>query len=62
VAVYDLRGRRVRTLLDAERPVGIGEVAWDGRDTGGRALASGVYYVQVGVGSRRMTRKLTLVR
>ncbi len=47
VAVFDLRGRRVRVLLDdPSLPPGEHEIAWDGQDGRGRRLARGVYLVQ----------------
>jgi hypothetical protein len=57
VDVFDIRGRRVASLVDEMRPPGFHEVAWDGRDTAGRSVASGVYLVRlVADGQRRVTR------
>ncbi len=47
VRVFDARGRLVRRLLDEDSPAVSGTVVWDGRDDGGRRLASGTYLVQV---------------
>ncbi len=44
LAVYDVRGRRVRRLLDETRGPGPGQVAWDGRDDAGRRVEAGVYF------------------
>jgi flagellar hook assembly protein FlgD len=41
--VYDLIGRRVRSLLDESKSVGYYRVLWNGRDEGGKEVASGVY-------------------
>lgn len=46
VAVYDLAGRRLRTLCQGQRPAGRQSLTWDGRDDGGRGLPSGVYLVR----------------
>jgi flagellar hook assembly protein FlgD len=47
VAVYDLKGRLVRTLVeDSWWPSGSGTLSWDGRDQAGRQVASGIYLVQ----------------
>lgn len=62
VAVYDLRGQQIRTLLDEVRPAGRHVVRWDGRDEAGRALASGVYLVRVGGGGHAATAKLMLTK
>lgn len=63
VQIYELSGRRVRSLLESHLPVGQHLIAWDGADDKGRALVSGVYFVQLrfdGVVSD--TRKVILLK
>jgi len=43
VSIFDLRGRRVVSLLDARLDVGRHDVAWDGTDASGSPVASGAY-------------------
>ena len=62
VHVYNLQGQRVRTLIDGPVPAGYGEVAWDGRDQGGRSVAGGVYFYRLESGKVKETRKLLLLR
>jgi M6 family metalloprotease-like protein len=62
IVVLDLVGRRVRTLLSANRPAGAGSIRWDGRDSHGATCASGVYHVQAAAGGTRAWVKVTLVR
>ncbi len=54
VAVYDLRGRRVRRLLDGE-PVTAGRrlLQWDGRDQHGRRVPPGLYVLRVDIRADR---------
>ena len=47
VAVFDVRGQRVRTLLSAPTSDLRGRLSWNGRDDGGRNLPSGVYLVRL---------------
>ena len=47
VTIYDLRGRKIRCLLDGPVAAGRTTATWDGRDMTGRSLASGVYLVAV---------------
>lgn len=47
LAIYDVAGREVRRLLDAERAAGQHTVAWDGQDDAGRRLPSGVYFARL---------------
>jgi hypothetical protein len=61
--IVDVRGRRVRTLLDEVRPAGDHAVRWQGRDGAGRPVASGVYQALLRVdGERRQRLPLTLVK
>jgi hypothetical protein len=62
LAVYNLAGQKVVTLVEGVRQVGTYAVNWDARDSAGRALASGVYLYELWVGDRVETRKLALVR
>ena len=62
LAVYDQQGRRVRTLLAGAQPAGELPVVWDGRDDGGRAVASGIYFVRCEVEGRTFTRRIAALR
>lgn len=63
LAVFDLRGRLVRTLAEGDLAAGRHEAVWDGTDQRGRALASGVYFARLReTGGAVATRKLMLVR
>jgi hypothetical protein len=62
VEVFDLSGARVRTVADAIRSAGAQTVAWDGRDSGGRAVPSGVYLVRVAAPSLNWSGKAVLVK
>ncbi len=60
--VYDLRGRRVRTLVEGYRPAGNFEESWDGRDERGRPVVSGTYVYKLRTESAVLSRKMSLVR
>jgi flagellar hook assembly protein FlgD len=60
--VFDQPGRRVRTLADAELPSGEHAIAWDGRDEGGRPVASALYFVRLETDGLALTRRLAVVR
>ncbi len=62
LAIYDVRGHHVRTLLHEEHPAGAGTIRWDGADDAGRALASGTYYARLVAGASRSVTSLVLVR
>ncbi len=60
--VFDLRGRLVRTLRTGQLGAGDHAVNWDGQDTRGHKLASGVYLVRLQAGSETQSRRITLQR
>lgn len=63
LAVFDVVGRRVRTLLSGVRQAGTHQVAWDGTDDGGRQVASGVYLYRLAAGGMApLTRTMLLLR
>lgn len=63
LAVYDVRGRCVRVLLD-ERvlPAGEHHVSWDARDDRGHDVSSGVYFYRFGGKVPHRTGRLVLCR
>ena len=62
LAVFDVAGRRVRTLARASLAAGRHPVTWDGRDDGGRVLGAGVYLVRANAGGRVLTQRVLRVR
>jgi len=62
LAVYNLAGQRVVELAGGLQASGTYRLLWDGRDDGGRDLASGLYFYRLIAGNRVQTRKLLLLR
>lgn len=62
LAVYGVDGRLVRRLVNRFEAAGRHDVIWDGRDEGGRASSSGVYFYRLETGGEVMSRRMTLVR
>ena len=60
--VYDVMGRRRRTLLDGALPAGATAVTWDGRDGSGAMAGSGVYFVRLSCGRAQQVVKVPLLR
>ena len=62
LAIYDLLGRKVRTLLSGDITAGNHNVTWDGKDAGGRNVASGVYVYRLQTADLNLARRMTLMR
>jgi hypothetical protein len=62
ISVYDVTGRRVRTLVNRRTEAGRSSVEWDGQNETGEELPSGVYFVRMEAGHSLFERKMTLLR
>ncbi len=62
LAVYDIRGRRVRTLVEAPLQAAAHEIHWDGRNHCGADMPSGVYLLRMQAGEVTAVRKVLYVR
>ena len=60
--IYDLAGRRARTLHDGRLDAGTHELEWHGRDDTGNTLASGIYFLQFTANGKTDVDKLVLVK
>lgn len=61
--VFDIAGRRVKTLVHAElRQQGQHEIYWGGRDDSGRNVSAGVYFYKLEAGAFTETRRVTLLK
>jgi hypothetical protein len=60
--IFDLTGRLVRTLVDAEQPAGRYAVSWMGEDNRGARIESGIYFTRLIWNGEKRTRSLVLVK
>ncbi|HEY5564252.1 MAG TPA: FlgD immunoglobulin-like domain containing protein, partial [Rhodothermia bacterium] len=60
--IFDIMGRRVRTLVDGVGDAGAASATWDGLDDAGRSLSSGAYLARLEVGDYVLTRTMVLAR
>ena len=62
LAVYDVAGRRVRSLDSSVRAAGEHVASWDGRDDHGREVASGVYFYGLRSAGQVVTSRIVRIR
>jgi flagellar hook assembly protein FlgD len=60
--VYDLQGRKIRTLAGRTYASGSHQVTWDGRDAVGNPMANGIYFYALRIGMSERTGRIVLVR
>ncbi len=62
LTIYDVTGRRVRTLVRRTLQPGQHSIRWDGLDDQGRTVASGVYLAHLVTPTTRQVRRMSLVK
>jgi glycosidase len=62
LGVYSVTGQEVAVLTDEEHGQGHHEVKWDGSDSAGQDLVSGIYFLFLDAGNQTRTSKVMLLR
>jgi hypothetical protein len=62
IDVFNLLGQKVRTLLDREQPAGSYTITWDGTNTTGQPVSTGVYFYRFQAGDSFQTKKMLLLK
>ncbi|NUO19471.1 T9SS type A sorting domain-containing protein [bacterium] len=62
LAIYNITGQLITTLVSGNQPAGHHVVRWNGRDAGGVDLSSGIYFARLTSGEFTQTRKLMLLK
>ncbi|MBI5868883.1 MAG: T9SS type A sorting domain-containing protein [candidate division Zixibacteria bacterium] len=62
VAICNVLGQTVATVVDADQTLGVHRVVWNGLDDRGGQVASGIYLFRVQAGEASQVRKMVLLR
>jgi flagellar hook assembly protein FlgD len=60
--IYDLQGRVLRTLVDADLSPGQHHLVWDGRNSEGQRLSAGIYFAKLMSGTAENVQRVIFVR
>ncbi|MDY0298686.1 MAG: choice-of-anchor J domain-containing protein [Candidatus Cloacimonadaceae bacterium] len=60
--IFNLKGQRVKTLLNEQKSAGMHIIAWDGKDNKGNTVASGIYYLSLVTPDIKQARKITMLK
>lgn len=60
--IFNLLGQSVRVVADAREEAGVHTVQWDGRDSAGRILPSGIYLYRLNTGAVTLSQKMILMK
>ncbi len=62
IAVFDMRGSRVATLVNERQDPGIRSHRWNGTDDNGYGVAAGVYIYTIQAGNFQQSKKMILLK
>ena len=62
IIIYDMIGRKVKTLVDQFQDSGYKYAVWDATNDYGKPVSGGIYLYQVNVGSNISTKKMVLLK
>jgi serine protease len=60
--IFTMQGQKVATLTDEVREAGTHVIRWDGTNSAGQPVASGIYFYRVIAGGNMVTKKMVLTR
>ncbi len=60
--IYNLKGQKVKVLVNEKLSAGQHSVVWNGKDDSGKSVSSGIYFYKMKAGSYTATRKMILLR
>jgi len=62
VAIYNVQGQLVRSVVNGWKHAGVHHTTWNGTDASGRSAASGVYLCYMTTSSGSQARRMILLR
>jgi photosystem II stability/assembly factor-like uncharacterized protein len=62
IDVYDLNGQKIATLLNEEKAAGYYSVIWNGKNTNGNDVSSGIYLYSIRAGNFSEVKKMLMVK
>jgi len=60
--IYNIKGQKVKTLLDCYMSPGRSEMVWNSKDDNGKRVSSGVYFYRLQTPGKNITKKMLLLR
>ncbi len=62
LSIFDLLGRKIKTVISDGLEAGAHEFVWDGSDNSGNAVASGVYFYSLKYGENSITKRMVMLK
>jgi len=62
IEIFNIRGQRIKSLVNEEQRAGEHSITWNGRDDNGNNVASGVYLYRMRAGEYQSTRRMMMIK
>ncbi|NQT26522.1 right-handed parallel beta-helix repeat-containing protein [candidate division KSB1 bacterium] len=62
IGIYNVNGQEIRVIMDESIPAGSHQAEWDGKNSSGKEVPSGIYIYRFKADNATFTRKMALVR
>ena len=62
IIIFDVMGRKVRSLINAEQSAGYRSIRWDATNDIGGAVSAGMYIYMIQAGNFTQTKKMVLLK
>jgi flagellar hook assembly protein FlgD len=62
LAVYNIKGQKVKTLVNERKEAGSHKVIWNGKNDTNKSVSSGIYFYQLSTYTKNMKKKMLLLK
>jgi predicted glutamine amidotransferase len=62
ITIYNIKGQKVKKLVDAENIAGLHKVIWNGHDENGRKAATGLYFYELKYKGQSVREKMLMIK
>ena len=62
LTIYNIKGQKVKTLVNKTLPAGRYSVVWNGKDNNNKQTSSGIYFYKLSVENHQQNRKMLLLK
>jgi hypothetical protein len=62
VSIYNIKGQKIKTLVNSYMEKGTHNVVWDGKDANNKNISSGLYFYKLTIGKEISVKKMLLLR
>ncbi len=62
LTIYNIKGQKVKELINGKQPAGDYNVSWDGKDENGKPVGTGLYFYKLKTKDKELTKKMLLLK